>query len=84
MNVGDTYRIGHGTHLWVVISDPQQNPDQIVVVNLTSQRRWQDQACVLFPADHSFIRHETVVYYAEARIVSNAELEDRYAKNLIQ
>lgn len=36
-------KAGRGTpsHLWVIISDPEQDPDNVMIVNLTS---WKDYA----------------------------------------
>lgn len=75
MKAGDTYRRNYGSHLWIIISDPELEPDQVLVVNLTTVRRGHDPACVLNRGDHSFIKHATYVYYAEAKILSNRELD---------
>ena len=85
MNAGDTYRrTSGGCHLWIVISDPQRNPHEIIAVNLTSQRSWQDQSCIVLRGEHPFVRHESVVFYAEAKQTTAAQLEANFAKNLIQ
>jgi len=43
-----------------------------VLVNLTSQSQLRDQSCVLRVGDHPFIKHETVINYAEA-VISNEQ-----------
>ena len=45
------------------------------MVNLTSFREGVDTTVVLDEGDHSFIRHPTVVFYADARIVEISLLE---------
>ncbi len=56
-------------HLWVVLTEPDENPLTVVIVNLTTPRWDSDRTVILQPADHTFITHETVVLYAEAVIV---------------
>ena len=59
---GDTLRIVD--HLCVVISDPAQDPDEIVLVALTTRESWKEEACVLYSGDHPFVEHDTCVDYA--------------------
>lgn len=56
-------------HLWVVVCEPFDSPTKVIIVFLTSRKSYSDQTIVLRPQDHDFIRHETVVSYADARIV---------------
>ena len=58
-----------GGHLWVIITEPFGSPEQVVIVSLTSKKPHSDTTVVLSPKDHSFIKHETVISYADARIV---------------
>ena len=40
MEAGDCFRFRErDDHLWIVLSDPQQNPDRVLVVNLTTVTR---------------------------------------------
>jgi len=55
-------------HLWVIISDPFSNPKQVIFVLLTSLKSGSDTTVVLSPGDHRFIRHDTVISYADSRI----------------
>jgi hypothetical protein len=66
MKAGDTLLIDDpGTtldsHLWIVISDPDVDPEHVVIVNLTSYRADKDQACVLDKGDHPYLSHRTCV-----------------------
>ncbi len=64
MNAGDTFKIPQpetslDTHLWVVISDPAADAENILIVNFTTSRADSDKACILQPGEHPFVRHET-------------------------
>jgi len=76
MTAGDTFLVPDSDdHLWVVISDPNVDPSRVVIVCFLSHQPHYDQACVLEPGDHPFIKHPTCVNYPDARIESAALLE---------
>jgi hypothetical protein len=50
--------------------------NQVIMVNLTTQRPHSDGTTVLLPGEHPFIHRPTVVFYSDARQVS-ASLLDR-------
>ncbi len=80
MKAGDTFLVAepgtsYDSHLWMVLSDPQSDPERVLIVNLTSWREDKDRACVLGPGDHAYVRHRTSVNYAGAKLVSAAEIE---------
>lgn len=54
-------------HLWIVVTDPIGDPPTVIIVNLTTARLGSDRTVVLHTGDHPFIKHETVVNYADAR-----------------
>ena len=60
-------------HLWVVLTDPDDS-DQVIMVSLTTHRKDSDETVVLHRGDHSFVRHKTVVYYQDARFASALSL----------
>jgi hypothetical protein len=75
VNAGDTFLRGdHDKHLWVVISDPALDPENVVIVNLTSLDSEKEQACVLRRGDHPWIRHDTCVNYHDAVIATLEKL----------
>ena len=60
MNAGDTFQPANGTvdrfvHLWVIISDPQQDSAEVLIVSLTAYHPKKDTACILEPGDHPFL-----------------------------
>lgn len=62
-------------HLWVVACGPVHDPPQVVLVSLSSAREGSDRTTVLQRGDHPFVRHETVVFYQDARVVMVHQLE---------
>jgi hypothetical protein len=54
----------------MIISDPARDPQNVVIVNLTTSRsNVDDRTCVVSRGEHVFVSRESVVVYAEARIV---------------
>lgn len=78
MKSGDTFLIVDGSddHLWMIISDTDQDPENVVVVRFLSYQPRLDQACVLNAGSHPFIKHPTCVQYPDARIARNSTLEE--------
>ncbi len=60
-------------HLWLILSDPQKDPDRIVFVNFTSWGTLKDQSCVLDAGDHQTVQHKTCVHYRGAMVKSTQE-----------
>jgi hypothetical protein len=56
-------------HLWIVLTEPDGDPPQVVIVNLTKNKPRADTTCILMPSDHDFVKVETVVHYGDARLV---------------
>lgn len=61
-------------HLWIVLTEPHGDSPEVAIVSLTTKRPGSDLTTVLKPGDHPFIKHETVVSYADARIVQAGAL----------
>jgi hypothetical protein len=48
MKAGDTFipaRFDH--HLWIVLSDPKANPDNVVIVNFTTHTLDEEPHCII-------------------------------------
>jgi len=71
---GDTFLLPKSPnateHLWIVLTGPHGTPPQAVMVNITTQRLHSDTTVVLDRGDHPFVRHPSVVNYADARMVA--------------
>jgi len=64
------------SHPWVILSDPDINPDDVLIVNYTDARNTSDDACELDIGDHpSVITKPTRVYYQLAKVTSIAMLK---------
>ena len=71
MNAGDTFFLVlpfDDDHLWVVISDPSLDAQNVVAVNFTSWRADKDQACIVQPGVHPFITSKSCIAYRDARV----------------
>ena len=71
-------------HLHVIISNPEINHEDIVVVPLTTRETWVEETCVLYVGDHPAIKHDTCVDYRRAKIVSAIKLDDTLKKQQIR
>ncbi len=75
--VNERYR-GLDPHLWIVISDPIQCPEKVVIVNVTTwdNVEFPDDSCILDtgdhddPADHEWLTHRSFVFYRKTRCPS--------------
>ena len=72
-HIGDSFVIGQGGHLWVVISDPTQHNGEYIIVNLTTDQFRAGGDCELKPADHPWITNKCFVSFGDARKVTPAE-----------
>jgi hypothetical protein len=73
MRGGDTFYVRDravDTHLWVVISEPEQDPERVVMVSLTTYEDYKEAVCLLDVGDHPRINHRTCVAYNEARMTT--------------
>lgn len=84
--IGDTFLLAKShinDHLLIIISDPEQDPDQIVTANFTSWRADKDQRCIVLPGDHSLVTHRSCVHYAEDRLIELTQYEQFLASGAI-
>src|SRR5437867_1530140 len=57
----------HRPHLWIVLTDPDGSPPEVVAVMLRTVAGFTDDTLVLQPGDHPFVKHPTSVHYSTAR-----------------
>lgn len=63
------------SHLWIILTD-LDGDGKVVIVNVTSLRPdTADKTTVLRAGDHPFIKHDSVVYYADARFADANQIE---------
>lgn len=85
-NLGDTFLLAKpdiNNHLFIVISDPAQDPDRIVTANFTSWRADKDQTCIVNSGDHRFLTRRSCVHYAEDRLIRLADYQRLLAAGAI-
>lgn len=82
-NLGDSWMLpkpGQVTeHLWVLITKPDPITQEVIMVNITTQRAHSDTTTILNPGDHPFIQRPSVVLYADARITDIRLLDQAVA-----
>jgi len=66
-----------GGHLWVIVAELFGSPKQVMIVNLTSKKPHSDCTVILSSENHRFIKHDTVISYADAGIVQSEYLIKR-------
>ena len=78
VKIGDTFQLANrniNDHLFVIISDPSQNPNQIVTANFTKWKADKDQSCIVDVREHPFIKVRSCVYYREDRLITLEQYE---------
>ncbi|PSB27617.1 hypothetical protein [Chlorogloea sp. CCALA 695] len=63
-------------HLWIVLTEADKNSLEVVFVNLTTHRHDSDDTVILDKGDHEFIKHRTVVYFADTRFAPVNKLKE--------
>ena len=79
MKAGDAFRpadrsVDKFIHLWVIISDPDQDSSEVLIVSLTEAHPKKDMACILKPGEHPALHKTTCVAYDLANAPSLSDL----------
>ena len=64
-------------HLYVVVSDPGR--PEVVIMSVTTKRRFSDTSCELGVGDHPFIQHDSCISNAHAEVIATAVIEAKLA-----
>jgi hypothetical protein len=76
MNAGDTFIPAKPyDHLYMVISDPALDSEQVVMVNFTTHAPEEEQVCIAMPGEHPYLTVKSAVRYKDARIATVAQIE---------
>lgn len=76
MQRGDTFIFTDiDSHLWVILSCPKINPQEVLLVNLSTHQDYKDGACILDVQHHEWIKHPSCVMYDYARVGTLSRLE---------
>jgi len=89
MAPGDTFittdpSTARDAHLWVIVSEPAQDEDRIVILNLTTAAKHHDKTCILAVGDHPFISRESAINYGQGYVLSRATLEAQLNRRRIE
>ena len=84
LRAGSTFFLeGEDVHLWMIISDPDLDPDRVVLVNFASWQHHHDQTCVVEVGEHRFLRSRGVVYYPGPKMMTMRQLRLRQSQKLL-
>ena len=79
MKGGDAFRLVGvaDRHTWVVLTDPEKNPNQILIVSFTSFTPGigMDDSCVVETNEYSILTNKSCIYYEDIKELSLANLE---------
>ncbi len=71
---GDAFRLVGvaDRHTWVVLTDPPQHADQILIVSFTSFTPGigMDDACVVETSEYSILANRSCIYYEDIKELS--------------
>lgn len=88
LNLGDTVMLpkpgDEKEHLWALITAPDPESGDSVMVNLTTQRPHSDTTTIIRAGGHPFVDRPTVVFYADARMVDAKILEEGLRQGLVR
>jgi len=65
---------GNKKHLHVIITDVDPITQTVIIVVLESYKRGCDSTTIIRQGEHPFVRHDTSVVYAKAKVVEVAKL----------
>ena len=84
MDIGDVYLPSNRAidgHPRIVISDPELNADQVVLVNFTGfEGEYRDHSCVLEVGEYNWLKKKTCISYKDASVVKQTDV-DKLLKN---
>lgn len=70
-------------HLWLVLSDPAQDAERVVIANLSTKPGPDEPGCQVMPGEHPGVSRPSYLRSEHARIVTAAQLERLSSEGLI-
>ncbi len=87
MRAGDCFfnqaTAGVPSHPWVIISDPDLDCDNVVIVNFTDADSHHDPTCIFTPNEISWLTKRSCLAYQYAKLTSVASLESARSRGLL-
>jgi len=85
MDAGSTFLLTQkDSHLWIVLSDPAIDAENVLIVNLTTAHHLKESVCLLEAGEHPWVCHRTCVNYADAKVVPLKSLYALKDKGLLR
>jgi len=79
MEIGDVYLPTNRViddHPRIVISDPDLNPVQVVLVNFTGfEGEFRDHSCIIEVGEHPWLTKKTCISYKDASVVAQVDVD---------
>jgi hypothetical protein len=75
LGLGDTFLLAKSDrassleHLWIVLTEPSLADGNAVCVSVSTQRSGSEATVVLRPGEHPFLKHDSVIFYKDARVI---------------
>jgi len=64
-------------HLYIILTNPFE--EQVLLVNITTAiGHFIDETCILRAREHSFITHDSFVFYEKSILLSENEFKEKY------
>lgn len=81
---GDCFRFrDKESHLWIVLSDPEKDDREVLVVNATTDKVYKDRTYLLRAGAHPDITHDSCVNYPYARVYTAVHLESLLDRGIV-
>jgi hypothetical protein len=88
LTIGDTVLLPkpgyEKEHLWALITAPDPESGDAIMVNLTTQRSHSDTTTIIQTGEHPFVDRPTVVFYADARMVNVNTLDEGVRQKVVR
>lgn len=87
MRLGDCFLLRDRTidgHLHVVISDPEKNPNKVLLASITTRAPHKEAVCLFNANEHIWIKHQSCVSFAHAKLVPLSYLNSIQASGQLE
>jgi len=74
---------GVPTHPWIVLSDPEVDAENVVLVNITDANNCDDDTCELTPDDWGWIKKRSRVNYRDIKLSTLDSLKNAASAGLL-
>jgi hypothetical protein len=72
------------TLLLYILIAAEKKTNTGLIVNITTSKAGCDKSCVVMPGEHSFLKHESVINYADSKNSSISTIEEALSKGVIK